>query len=170
MSITLSAITTTQFDQTFRALDGMLAKAEAHASSTGVEERVYLDWRLTPDMLPLSRQVQLVSDFSVRGLSRLAGVDPVSMPDEESSFADLRQRLKTAQAAIAALDVVALDVDPQAPISFPAGPMGEITLPRQAYVQNFVITNVLFHAATAYGILRCLGVELGKADFMGVAR
>jgi hypothetical protein len=169
MSITLSSITRTQFDQTFLALDGMLAKAEAHAASAEIEESVYLAWRLTPDMLPLSRQIQLVSDFSVRGMSRLAGVEPPSMPDDEVSFSALRARLQTARSAINDLDTDAVDADPEGPVSFPAGPMGEMTLPRQAYVQNFVLANVLFHASIAYGILRSLGVALGKLDFLAVS-
>ena len=45
-----------------------------------------------------------------------------------------------------------------------------MTLPRQAYLQNFVIANALFHASTAYNILRQLGAPLGKADMMGMSR
>lgn len=168
MSITLSTIARTQLDQAYRALDGILAKGAAHAAENGVDESVYLGWRIAPDMLPLARQVQLVSDFSVRGLSRLAGVEPVSMPDEETSFEELRARIAKAREAVWALDTDALDANPQADVTFPAGPDREMTLPRQIYLQSFVLTNVLFHASTTYGILRGIGVPLGKGDMMGV--
>ena len=170
MSITLSNIAKTQLDQAYRAVDGILAKGAAHAEERGVEEQVYLQWRLAPDMFPLVRQVQLVTDFSVRGLSRLAGVEPVSIPDDETGFDALRKRIDTARDAVWSLDEAAIDADPQGEITFPAGRDRELTLPRQSYVQNFMIANVLFHASTTYNILRAIGVPLGKADMMGMAR
>ena len=103
-------------------------------------------------------------------MSRLAGVDPVSLPDEETSFADLRARIAKAREAVWALDTGVIDADPEASITFPAGRDREMTLPRQAYLQNFVIANALFHASTAYNILRQLGAPLGKADMMGMSR
>ena len=35
------------------------------------------------------------------------------------------------------------------------------------YLFNFVLPNFYFHTATAYGILRHNGVEIGKKDFLG---
>jgi hypothetical protein len=35
------------------------------------------------------------------------------------------------------------------------------------YVNKFVLPNVYFHITTAYGILRNLGVPLGKRDYLG---
>lgn len=168
MSISLSSIAKLQLDQTYRALDGILAKAASHAAEHKVDEAVYLDWRLTPDMFALKRQVQLVSDFSVRGLSRLAGQDPVSIPDTEASFGDLRARLKSARAAVWALPTAALDAGPSGEITFPAGPGKEMTLRRHAFVQNYVLANVLFHASIVYAILRSIGVPIGKRDFLAV--
>jgi hypothetical protein len=170
MSITLSSIAKTQLDQTYRALDIVLAKGEAHAAEAGVEESVYLNWRLAADMYPLTRQVQLVSDFSYRGLARLAGSEPRPMADDETSFEALRARLAKAREAVWALDPAAMDADPQGMITFPAGPGRELTTPRQVYVQNYVLANVMFHAATAYDILRNIGVPLVKADMMGASR
>lgn len=170
MTITLSDIARTQLDQTFRALDTILAKGAAHAKERGVDETVYLGWRLAADMYPLTCQIQLVSDFSVRGLSRLAGREPVSMPDDETSFEALRLRLAKAREAIWALDPAALSADPEGSITFPAGALGDLTLPRGRYLQNYVLANTQFHAATAYNILRNIGVPLGKADMMGATQ
>ncbi|WP_300545652.1 DUF1993 family protein [Maricaulis sp.] len=168
MSITLSSLAKTQLDQTYRALGIILSKGEAHASECGVEESVYLNWRLAADMYPLTRQIQLVSDFSYRGLARLAGVEPMSMSDDEATFEALRARIDKAREAVWALDPAAMDADPQGSITFPAGPGRELTTPRQTYVQNYVLANTMFHAATAYDILRNIGVPLGKADMMGM--
>lgn len=170
MSITLSNIAQTQLDQTYRAVTIMLDKGQAHARDAGVEEMVYLDWRLAADMFPLVKQVQLVSDFSARGMARLAGVDPASMPDEETSFDALKVRIAKSRDFVWSLDTAAIDADPEGPVTFPAGPDRELTLPRRLYLQNYMISNTLFHASTAYGLLRAIGVPLGKADMMGMSQ
>ncbi|KAI5359963.1 hypothetical protein Slin15195_G118240 [Septoria linicola] len=36
-----------------------------------------------------------------------------------------------------------------------------------SFVQEFLLVNVVFHATTAYNILRMQGVPLGKMDFIG---
>jgi hypothetical protein len=37
----------------------------------------------------------------------------------------------------------------------------------QNYLLNFALPNFLFHAVTAYDILRHNGVDIGKADYLG---
>ena len=53
-------------------------------------------------------------------------------------------------------------------VTFPIGPDKSMTLKGQAFLSNFSFPNFYFHAATAHGILRHNGVEIGKRDFMGV--
>ena len=36
-----------------------------------------------------------------------------------------------------------------------------------AYLYHFAMPNFYFHTTTAYNILRSLGIEIGKRDFMG---
>jgi hypothetical protein len=43
-----------------------------------------------------------------------------------------------------------------------------MTMKGQQYLVNFAFPNFYFHAATAHGILRHNGVEIGKRDFLGV--
>ena len=43
-----------------------------------------------------------------------------------------------------------------------------LTLKGQQFLNNFAFPNFCFHAATAHGILRHNGVEIGKRDFLGV--
>ena len=52
-------------------------------------------------------------------------------------------------------------------VSFPAG-ANTMTLKGQQFLSNFAVPNFYFHAATAHGILRHNGVEIGKRDFLGV--
>lgn len=166
MTLTPSGIALNAVDQMFRGLDGVLQKAAAHAEANEIEESVYLNWRLTPDMFPLVRQIQIGTDFPARGLSRLAGADMPSLPDTETSFAQLRARIVKARDHIHNLSTDAIDANPNDPITVPAG-KEEMTFPRVIFLQNFVLPNVYFHVTTAYVILRSLGVEIGKRDFLG---
>lgn len=168
MSHTVSSVALAQIGQYYTAMGGMLAKAAEHAQETGIDESVYLNWRLAADMFPLTRQVQIATDFGVRGLSRLAGVDPVSLPDSETSFAELQARLKKAIEVVSSLDAAAIDADPAGDVTFPAGGDQTMTLPRGVYALNGIIPNVGFHASMTYAILRQIGVSLGKRDFMGL--
>src|SRR5689334_12347317 len=74
-------------------LGGILTKAEAHCKAKNIQPDVLLGARLYPDMLPLTRQVQLVCDFAAKGCARLTGSEVTSTPDTETSFEELRQRL-----------------------------------------------------------------------------
>ena len=50
------------FAKTLKILSTILDKAEAFAAERKIEPEVLLNWRLAPDMFPLTRQIQLVSD------------------------------------------------------------------------------------------------------------
>ena len=170
MTITISSSLNAAIGQMFTALDGILEKAAAHADANGVEEQVYLNWRLAPDMLPLLRQVRIATELPARAMSRVAGADMPSFADDEETISQLRDRIKKAHAFIKSLPADALDANPGDPITFPVGPENKMTLPRLSYAQNFILPNLYFHVTTAYAILRQVGVEIGKMDYMAVPR
>jgi uncharacterized protein len=43
----------------------------------------------------------------------------------------------------------------------------DTTFSGQIYFSNMALPNIYFHMATAYNLLRGIGVPLGKSDFMG---
>lgn len=43
----------------------------------------------------------------------------------------------------------------------------EMKFTGQPFLLNFSLPNFYFHATTAFAILRSIGVEIGKRDFMG---
>ncbi len=168
MSFTISTIANSSIDQMFGGLTGVLKKGAAHAQANSIEEEVYLNWRLAPDMFPFVRQVRIATELPARALSRLAGAEMPSFADDETSIAELHERIKKAHDHIKNLDAAALDADPDGPISFPAGGDNEMTLPRRAYLQNMLLPNLYFHVTATYAILRHLGVDIGKRDFLAV--
>ena len=155
--------------QILGSLTGLLGKAEAHCKAKNIQPDVLLGARLYPDMLPLSRQVQLASDFAAKGCARLTDSEVPTTPDTETSFEDLRKRLAKTIDYVKGFKPAQFDGAETREVSFPLGPDKTMTLNGQQFLSNFSLPNFYFHAATAHGILRHNGVEIGKRDFMGAS-
>ena len=154
------------FDRFLGALAAILQKAEAHCTERQIRPEALLTFRLFPDMLDFTRQVQLTCDFCARASARLAGQEPRVFPDTETTFADLSARVAAARAYVTSHPVQAYDDAPTRPITIRMGPQ-EVTLPGETYLNTYAMPQVFFHLTTAYNILRHNGVVLGKRDFMG---
>ncbi len=168
MSFTISSIAFAAIDQMYAGMEAVLKKGAAAARAKGVEEETFLNWRIAPDMFPLARQIRIATELPVRGLTRIAGADMPSFADDEVTFDQFLGRIEKARKLVHALDIAALDADPDASITFPAGAGKEMTLPRSAYLQNFILPNLYFHASATYLLMRQLGVEVGKRDYLAV--
>ncbi|MDN4988092.1 DUF1993 domain-containing protein [Bradyrhizobium arachidis] len=155
--------------QMLNSLTGLLTKAEAHCAAKKIDPSVLLGSRLFPDMLPLSKQIQLVSDFSAKGCARLTHTDVPSMPDTETSFAELKQRLAKTIDFVKSFKPEQFEGADTKDVTFPAGPDRTVTLKGQQFFSSVSLPNFYFHAATAHGILRHNGVEIGKRDFLGMS-
>ena len=156
------------FLQTLGGLQGILTKAEAHCEAKKIAPEVLLGARLYPDMLPLSKQIQLASDFAMKGCARLTHSDLPSTPDTEKTFDELKQRLAKAIDYVKTFKPAQFEGADVKDVSFPAGPDKTMTVKGQQFLTGFAFPNFYFHAATAHGILRHNGVEIGKRDFLGV--
>ena len=156
------------FLQILGSLTGILTKAEAHCKAKNIQPDVLLGARLFPDMLPLSRQIQLACDFAAKSCARLANSEVPSAPDTEKSFDELKARLAKTIDYLKAFKPAQFDGAESREVSFPIGPGKTMTLKGQQYLNNFAFPNFYFHATTAHGILRHNGVEIGKRDFLGV--
>ena len=167
MSLSIHDAAVPTFVRALQALSGVIEKGRLYAETEKIDPAVLLATRLYPDMFPLSRQIQAVSDQCKNGLSRLAVVEPPKFPDTESTFAQLKERLDKTVAYVKGIDPQKFEGADQRPV--------ELKFPSQTlnfkngwdYLLGFVLPNVYFHSTTAYGILRHVGVKLGKRDFMG---
>lgn len=152
-----------------RALDNLTAvlrKGHAHAQAKGVDDAVLLQTRLIPDMLPLVKQVQIACDMACRGAARLAGVEPASFEDNETTFEQVYERIARAVAYVRGFGAEQIDGSETRAIHLKMR-SGELHYDGQAYLLEFVLPNVFFHCTTAYNILREAGTEIGKQDFIG---
>ena len=152
--------------QMLEALSGVLDKSKAHAAAKKIDESVFLTARLFPDMLPLTRQVQIACDMLARGAARLAGSEIPKFEDKEASFDDLKARIAAALAFAGKQDAAAVNAGAAKEITFPAGPRS-YSLTGEDYNTRWMLPNLMFHVTTAYCILRHNGVEIGKGDFLG---
>ena len=154
--------------QMLNSLSGLLTKAEAHCAARKIEPGVLIGSRLFPDMLPFGKQIQLVSDFAAKGCARLTHTEVPSMPDTETTFAELKQRLAKTIDFVKSFKPEQFDGADVKDVTFPAGPDRSVTLKGQQFFSSVSLPNFYFHAATAHGILRHNGVEIGKRDFLGM--
>jgi hypothetical protein len=157
------------FLQILNSLSGLLSKAEAHCAAKNIQPEVLLSARLYPDMLPLTKQIQLASDFAAKGCARVTHGEVPSTPDTEKTFAELQQRLAKTIDYVKGFTPAQFDGMEGRDVKFPVGPDRTMTLKGQQFVSHFAFPNFYFHAATAHGILRHNGVEIGKRDFLGVS-
>ena len=100
MSLSLYDISVPLFVSALKNLSVLLDKALA----SGIPEADLLDSRLAPDMRPLTSQVQLASDTAKGAVARLAAVENPSMPDTETTFAELKDRIAKTVAFIESVD------------------------------------------------------------------
>lgn len=147
-------------------LSKILDKGFAHAEAKKIAPAVFVNARLSPDMYPLSRQIQIATDMAKGCAARLAGIEVPSYEDNETTFADLQARIAK---TIAFLQSVKADqiIGSEERIVTLTLRGKEVVFAGQPYLLNFVLPNFYFHVTTAYDILRHNGVELGKPDFIG---
>ena len=152
--------------RTLTNLAAILEKAVAHAEARKIDPAALLGARLFPDMLPLTKQIQLATDSASSGVARLAGVDIPVFEHNETSFAALIDRVRTTIQFLETTRPEQIDGSEDRTVSWQSRSSTK-SMQGHAYLMNHVLPNVFFHVTTAYNILRHNGVELGKMDYLG---
>jgi len=165
LSVSLYEISIPTYRRGLQNLSSFLDKAEAHARTNGVELSTYTEARLAPDMHPFTRQVQIASDAAKGGAARLAGIEAPPMPDTETTFPQLKERIAKTIAFLDTITREQVDSRHGATIELPL-PGRTMTFTAPDFLMQFSLANFLFHVTTAYALLRSHGVPLGKMDFL----
>ena len=166
MSLSMHSASVPIFVRMLGNLGSWLEKAEAHAAAKKFESSVYLGSRLVPDMLPFTKQIQIACDAAKFGVARLAGVEAPKFEDNETSIAELRERIRKTIAYVQSVPAEQIDGTDAKDVVVPRRD-GSMTLKGEIYLKHFVLPNFFFHVTTAYALLRHNGVELGKSDYLG---
>lgn len=166
MSFSMYSQSVPVFVRNLTNLSAILDKTAKHCTDTKIDPAVLLSSRLFPDMFPLSKQIQLSSDFAKGGAARLAGVDVPKYEDTETALDELKARIAKTLAFVQSI--------PES--QYAGADTRTVTIPVRGeqksfvglvYLNSAVMPNFYFHLATAYNILRHNGVPLGKQDFIG---
>lgn len=147
-------------------LSSILTKASHHAEAKKIDQAVFINARLAPDMFALARQVQIASDTAKGCGARLTGVEIPSYADTETTFAELHERITKTVEFLNSIPEEQFNGSEERKITLKMR-SGEIQFSGQEYVLYFVLPNFYFHITTAYDILRHNGIEIGKMDFLG---
>ena len=118
-------------------------------------------------MLPLDKQVQIVSDNAKGIVSRLTVSENPKMEDTETTLAELRTRLENTIAYVEQFSEKDFANAASAEARFPYFP--GVHMVGADYILGYAIPNFFFHVVTTYDILRQHGFDIGKSDYMGKA-
>lgn len=166
MAISMYQASVPVFLKTLGNLAAILDKGAAFAAAKKIDPSVLLAYRLAPDMLNLTRQVQIAADHAKRAVARLAGIEAPVYEDNEASFAELKARIDKTSAFINTLKPGQIDGSEDRKIEVKVGG-NDKTFTGQTYLLHNALPNFFFHTTTAYAILRHCGVDIGKKDFIG---
>ena len=154
------------FVHSLTAMSRILDKAEAFAEAKKIKPEVIPQLRLIADMLPFWRQIAIATDHAKGACARLSGTEVPSYADTETTLAELKERIAKTVAFISSIPEAAFEGAESRTIVVKAGAR-ELSFAAPQYYGTYAIPNFYFHLTTAYAILRCNGVEVGKGDFLG---
>jgi hypothetical protein len=166
MTISMYSASVPMIKTLLTALSAVLDKGAAFAEAKQIDPSVLITDRLAPDMLPLSKQVQIATDMARGGVARLSGQEMPSYTDDETTFDELKARIAKTLAFIDTVPASAIDGSETRTVTLKMR-AGDMSFEGERYLVGFVIPNVVFHCTTAYNILRHNGVDIGKRDFLG---
>jgi hypothetical protein len=147
-------------------LGRILEKAEGYAAAKKVEAGVIEGLRLAPDMLSFARQVQLASDFAKNSTARLAGIEAPKFEDNEKTLEELKARVAKTLDWLGTVQAAQLEGAESRHIVIPLRTR-TLEMDGLSFMQKWALPNFYFHVTTAYALLRHVGVEIGKQDFLG---
>ena len=148
------------------AITKTLKKAEAFCDVRKLDKSVVLGLRTYPDMLTLTRQVLIMCDQAKGCAARLSGMDVPSYADEEKTFEDLYARIDKTVNFIKSIDAKMFEGASTRTVKLKiAG--NDVEMSGSDYLSGAVWPNHYFHMATAHNLIRSIGVEVGKGDFLG---
>lgn len=143
-----------------RTLDGIFTKGESHPDAL-----TFLETRLIEDMKPLTFQASFAVYLARLVAAELSGKKLETPREELDTFEKIHAGIKVALDELALLDRDAVNK---------IGETNEhleiwghsLDLPVKTVVNVRHMTNIYFHVAMAYAILRMKGVDIGKKDWI----
>jgi hypothetical protein len=153
--------------QVLNGVAGFLDKGASHASEAGLDLQEIVMTRLRDDMMPFHFQVVSVAHHSwgaMQGMQK-GEFNPPSF-ELDKDYAGLQALVAEAIEGLSGLDEAEVEALADQSLVFKLGKR-ELPFTNENFLLSFSLPNFYFHATTTYDILRQLGVQLGKMDFLG---
>ena len=166
MTISMYQASVPRFANILGNLSNIMDKTQAHIDARKIADASLTGYRLFPDMLPLTTQVQIACDAAKGVVARLAGIDAPVFEDNEKTIADLKARIAKTIAFIQSVSPAQIDGTEDKAIVTKRGDK-ETHYKGMQFLLGHAIPNFYFHVTTTYNILRHNGVEIGKRDYLG---
>ncbi len=143
---------------------------EKYCRENGHEPGHVLEARLHEDMFPFTYQVKSVAVHTAGALASLSeGLFKPDLAPPPESFEGLYAKLDQARSAVEAIGEDELEQTIGRDMRFEFREF-RLDFAAEEFLLSFSQPNFYFHAATAYDILRMIGVPVGKRDFTGRVR
>ena len=165
MALSLHDISITPFIRALTNLSAILKKGQSHADANSLPYSTLLEARLAPDMYPLPYQIQRVSDTAKSVAVRVAGIDPIPMPDNETTFEELQARIQKTIDILKGVSKESMEGKEGMEVVMKGGG-GEFKWTAGSFLTEYAVPNLYFHVSIAYAILRMKGVPVGKMDYL----
>jgi len=166
MSISMYQASVPRFINILGNLSAILDKTQAHVEARKLDETALTGFRLYPDMLPMARQVMIVTDTAKGLAARLAGVEIPVYEDTEKTLEELKARIAKTIAYLQSFKPAQIDGTEDKEIVIKRGDK-ETRYTGMQFMLGHAVPNFYFHVTTTYAILRHNGVEIGKKDYLG---
>ena len=166
MTISMYQASVPCFVRTLGNLSAILDKAQGHVDAKKIDPLALTSYRLFPDMLPMTRQVQIACDAAKGLVARLSGLENPVHEDTEKTLVELQARIAKTLAFVQRVTPAQLDGTEDKDIVVKRGDT-ETHYKGMQFLLGNALPNFYFHVTTAYNILRHNGIEIGKRDYLG---
>lgn len=154
------------FNSRLETLAALLNRGSKYCTAAGRDPETLLSERLASDMYPLAFQIVFTVEQARQLVAFCAERDAGPFVDStQLTLATARALIDEVRASIAAIDAGSdRPLAREKTMELQGGIM--LTLSGSDYIDEWLMPNFYFHLVTAYGILRHVGVPLGKANYM----
>jgi len=167
MKISMYSMSVESFVPMLGTLSTLVEKGLKFAAEKKFDPAVLVNARLAPDMLPLSRQIQIACDMAKNGSARLAGQEAPRFEDNESTLEELRTRIARTVDYLKTIPASAIDGSEDRDIKIPLRER-PLEMKGLAFLRTWCLPNFYFHVVATYAILRHNGMQIGKRDFLAM--
>jgi hypothetical protein len=167
MTVNLYDVSVAAFVPQIKALTAVFDRGLKFAEENKIDPAAMLGTRLYPNMFHLGLQIRAMCFQAQAGCALLAGREQPPFPRGEDSVEALKKLMNETLDMLAGIKPSDTEGAEDRPIKFKTPPGTEIPFKNGTELLiRFTAPNFYFHNTTAYNILRAMGVEIGKADFL----